>query len=159
MNSKNKIISPKFAHLFDISLVIGEAHDLGETPNGKKRIVQVVGGEFMGDRVRGNVRTESAADWVLIRPDLSIKLDVRLTLETVDNALVHMRYEGIRHASSKIAKQLLSNKRVDPGDYYWRISPFFETSSKKYNWMNKIVSFGMGEKNGHRVSYAVFELM
>ena len=113
----------------------------------------------MGDRVRGNVRTESAADWVLIRPDLSIKLDVRLTLETVDNALVHMRYEGIRHASSKIAKQLSSNKRVAPGDYYWRISPFFETSSKKYNWMNKIVSFGMGEKNGNRVSYAVFELM
>ena len=105
----------------------------------------------MGDRVRGNVRTESAADWVLIRPDLSIKLDVRLTLETIDNALVHMRYEGIRHASS--------NQHVNSGDFYWRISPFFETGSKKYSWMNKIVSFGMGEKNGNRVSYTVFELM
>ena len=58
----------------------------------------------------------------------------------------------------RLNTKLSSNKRVDPGDYYWRISPFF-MPHKKYNWMNKIVSFGMGEKNGNRVSYAVFELM
>ncbi len=149
----------QFKHLFDITLQIGNSHDLGATPYGDKKIVQVTGGQFSGQKISGNVRPESAADWVLIRPDLSIKLDVRLTLETNDNAMIFMRYEGIRHSSPEIAHKLAKNDSVDPQLYYWRASPFFETSSKQYLWLNNIVAVALGQKKESKVFYEVFEIL
>ncbi len=150
---------PEFKHLFDISLDIGVTHDLGETPHGRKRIVQVIGGDFQGERIKGTVNKESAADWVSISPNDSIRLDVRLTLQTDDNTLIFMRYEGIRHCSPNVAKRLSNNEPVDRDEYYWRTSPFFETGSEKYNWINNVVCFALGEKKGNVVSYNVFELL
>tara|TARA_B100000902_G_C27054927_1_gene786074 strand:+ start:383 stop:844 length:462 start_codon:yes stop_codon:yes gene_type:complete len=150
---------PQFKHLFDITLDIGNSHDLGSTPQGKKRIVQVTGGKFFGDRASGHVRSEAAADWVLVRPDKSIKLDVRLTLETSDRALIFMRYEGIRHSSPAIASKLANNEPIDPSLYYWRASPFFETSNHNYLWINNIVSIALGQKKENKVFYEVFQVL
>ena len=49
---------------------------------------------------------------------------------------------------------------VPPADYYFRTTPYFETSSEKYAWLNKIVAVGVGQADlskgwvGYRV-YAV----
>ena len=32
----------------------------------------------------------------------------------------------------------------DPGAYYFRTTPYFETSSEKYAWMNRICSIASG---------------
>ena len=46
---------------------------------------------------------------------------------------------------------------VDAGEYYFRVAPFFETASPKYDWLNRIV--GVGQRGPTDVSYTVHELM
>jgi len=48
---------------------------------------------------------------------------------------------------------------VLPSDYYLWTAPFFETSSSKYEWLNKIVSVAVGERQPDGVSYEVFEIL
>jgi hypothetical protein len=77
---------------------VGEpAQDLGPGPNGHRRIFVVKGGHFVGPRLKGIV-LPGGADWTLVGPDGSARLDVRITLCTDDDALIYARYEGALHA-------------------------------------------------------------
>jgi ubiquinone/menaquinone biosynthesis C-methylase UbiE len=38
---------------------------------------------------------------------------------------------------------------VDPMSYYFLMNPMFEPSSKKYDWMNRIISVGIGQRLTH----------
>ena len=145
--------------LFEISITVNPPHDLGATPLGTRRIVPVTGGSFKGKRVSGTVMPNAAADWILVRADGSVLLDVRLTLKTDDDALIYMSYRGIRHSSPEVAKRLARGESVDPTDYYFRTAPVFETGSDKYEWMNNIICVAVGERLAGEVKYAVFEIL
>jgi hypothetical protein len=84
---------------------------------------------------------------------------VRLLLRTDDNELILMTYSGRRHASPEVSARISSGESVGPSDYYLRTAPFFETSSRQYAWLNKIVSIGIGERVADGVTYDVFEIV
>jgi hypothetical protein len=84
---------------------------------------------------------------------------VRLLLRTDDDALILMTYRGVRHASQEVSARLARGEAVAPTDYYLRTAPFFETSSPRYEWLNKIVSVGVGERTADGVEYEVFEIL
>jgi hypothetical protein len=44
-------------------------------------------------------------------------------------------------------------------EYYFRVAPFFETASPKYDWLNRIVPVGVGQRGPTDVSYTVHELL
>ena len=71
-------------------------------------------------------------DWTLERADGVMELDLRVTLETDDGALVHMTFEGIRDDSAA-------------GAPYFRTLPRFETAARKYAFLNRLLSIGRGE--------------
>lgn len=119
----------------------------------------VAGGEFAGDRLRGTVLAHAGSDWLLERSDGAFQQDARVTLETDDHALIAMSYRGVRHASADVAARMARGEQVDPTDYYLRTSPFFETASDRYGWLNRIVSIGVGERLPDGVSYQVFEIL
>lgn len=48
---------------------------------------------------------------------------------------------------------------VSGTEYYLRTAPFFETSSPRYSWINRIVSVGIGERRADSVVYEVFEIL
>jgi hypothetical protein len=145
--------------LFDIAINVDPPHNLGVTPLGTRRIVPVTGGSFSGRRLSGTVMRSAAADWILVRHDGSVLLDVRLTLKTDDDALIYMTYRGIRHSSPEVAQRLASGETVDPSDYYFRTTPVFETSHEKYEWMNNIICVAVGERLASEVRYKVFEIL
>ncbi|NIO41349.1 MAG: DUF3237 family protein [Burkholderiales bacterium] len=145
--------------LFDISLALHPPHDLGVTPLGTRRIVPVSGGMFTGERLKGVVLPNAGADWILMRRDGSVQLDVRLTLKTDDDALIFMTYRGIRHSSPEVAQQLARGEKVDPAAYYFRTCPVFETSYEKYEWLNNIICVAVGERLASEVKYKVFEIL
>ena len=145
--------------LFDISLTLHPPHDIGETPVGTRRIVPVSGGRFVGDRLKGIVLPNAGADWVLVRANASVQLDVRLTLQTEDDALIYMSYRGIRHSSPEVSQRLMRGDKVDPSEYYFRTTPWFETGHDKYEWINNIVCVAVGERLVSEVKYKVFEIL
>ena len=145
--------------LFNITLTLHPAQEMGETPLGTRRIVPVSGGMFNGERLRGMVLPNAGADWVLMRNDGSVQLDVRLTLRTDDDALIFMSYRGIRHSSPEVSRRLMRGDKVDPSEYYFRTTPVFETSHDKYEWLNNIVCVAVGERLASEVKYKVFEIL
>lgn len=145
--------------LFDISLSLHPPQELGATPLGKRRIVPVAGGSFKGERLSGIVLPDAAADWILVRNDASVQLDVRLTLKTDDGALISMQYRGIRSSSPAVAERLARGEKVDPAEYYFRTAPYFETGSESYAWINNIICIAVGERLPSSVLYTVFEIL
>jgi uncharacterized protein DUF3237 len=145
--------------LFKITMALHPFQELGTTPLGVRRIVPVAGGTFEGERVRGTVLAQAGGDWLLMRADSVYQLDVRITLQTDDGALILMTYRGIRHASEDVSARLANGERVDPGEYYLRTVPAFETSAPQYRWLNNVVAVGVGERLPDGVIYNVFEIL
>src|SRR4029078_492962 len=95
------------AHLFTLTLdVDANFTDVGETPYGRRRIATVKGGHFEGGELKGTVLATPAGDWLLLRRDGILMLDVRLTLKTHDDHLVYMSYRGMPHGSSWVVEVL-----------------------------------------------------
>ena len=149
----------KSRHLFTITMKLPPVLELGDTPAGNRRVFTVSSGQFIGDRLRGEVLPQAGSDLLLVRLDGSSQQDVRLILRTEDGALILMTYRGVRHASAEVSARIARGEPVAPSDYYLRTAPFFETSSAKYAWVNKIVSVGIGERQPDGVTYEVFEIL
>ena len=145
--------------LFTLRLLVGsEMQVLGRTPFGDRRIAQVTGGRFEGPRLRGTVMP-GGGDWILLRPDGVLQLDVRLTLRTDDEQLDYMTYRGHRHGPADVMERLGRGEPVDPSSYYFRTAPFFETGSGTYSWLNGIVSVGVGSRVPEGPVYDVHEVL
>ena len=148
----------KTEHLFTISLEVPQIRDLGATPYGGRRIARVASGRFEGARVKGKV-LDGGGDWLLMRHDGVLQLDVRITLETDDGHLIYMTYKGFRHGPKDVIDRLNRGETVDPSLYYFRATPYFETSSEKYAWINKICCIATGQRQASGPTYHVFTIL
>ena len=153
------MIELAWRHLFSIKMKLPPTLELGDTPAGNRRVFTVSGGQFTGHRLRGVVLPEASSDLLLLRADRSYQQDVRLLLRTDDSAIILMTYRGVRHASPEVDSRVARGELVSPSDYYLRTAPFFETSSAKYSWLNRIVSIGVGERLADGVQYEVYEIL
>ena len=124
-------------YLMELSLDVAPQLDTGHT-----RIAPVTGGTFSGPRLKGTVHP--GADWITQVSGHS-SLDVRITLETDDGALIYMTYKGI------VAR--------NGNETYWRVTPVFNTASEKYDWLNHIVSVGKSKPIAGKVAYDIFQIL
>jgi hypothetical protein len=129
------------------------------TPAGERRLVPVAGGSFEGSRLRGTILPGAAADWALTRNDGVLVLDVRLTLEAEDGERFLMRYGGLRHGPAEAMARLARGEVVDPREYYFRTAVSFEAPMGKYDWLNKLIAIGVGERMKDGPRYSVFEIL
>lgn len=143
--------------LFVMRLQVLPIVDIGQTPGARRMVGLVPGGTFAGERLSGEV--VSAADWQDRRADGVVKLDVRAILETDDGALIAMTYQGLRHGPPEVMARLARGEPVDPADYYFRISPTFETAAPKYDWLNRVLALGTGHREPDGPVYSVFEVL
>ena len=147
-------------HLFTLSLTVDpNMADVGETPYGRRRIATVTGGSFEGQEIRGTVLPAPGGDWLTQRRDGIVTLDVRLTLKTHDEHLVYMQYRGMRHGPPWVIEALTKGEKVDPGQYYMRATPWFETASEKYRFLNRIVCVATGRREAAGPVYDVFQIL
>jgi hypothetical protein len=130
--------------LYKINLTLDAPVDIGKLPIGKRVIYPVTGGSFEGPKLKGKVRA-FGADWVLRLDSVTTRLDVKLLLETEDGQLISNTYTGIVYNNPN-------------GTTYWRITPVFETGSKKYEWLNYLLAVGVGSFSTGGVSYDVFAI-
>jgi hypothetical protein len=145
-------------HLLTARFEVSPARSLGMTPFGERRIVQITGGSFEGPQLRGVILPEGG-DWLLLRIDGILQLDVRATLQTDDGHLIYMTYRGVRHGPAEVIARLSRGETVDPSEYYFRTAPFFETGSDKYGWLNGIVSVATGERIPAGPIYTVYQVL
>jgi hypothetical protein len=116
--------------LMTLRLETAPVQDVGAGPRGTRVTFPVTGGSFEGERLRGKV-LPGGDDWTVRRADGVVELDLRVTLETDDHALIHMTFEGIRDDAP-------------PGVPYFRTLPRFETAAPKYAFLNRLLAVGVG---------------
>lgn len=143
-------------HAFDMQLSVNSPiADLGKTPLGGRLIADVMGGEVTGPKLNGRIQG-GGADWLLIRDDGVMQLDVRLTIAAEDGGLIYTRYEGLRHGPKEVMEKMARGEEVDPSQFYFRILPRFETSSPSHLWLNRHLFVGTGERNTQGPKYRIF---
>jgi hypothetical protein len=144
--------------LFVMRLKVKPMQIVGATPGAFRRIGVVPGGSFEGERLSGEVM-DGGADWQTLRGDGATTLDVRLVLKTKDDALIAMTYRGLRHGPPEILAQIDKGEAVDPASYYFRIVASFETAAAPYDWLNRILAVGVGDRQAGGPVYSLFEVL
>jgi len=133
--------------LMTVKVIAAPLQKLGAVPYGVRTFVPVAGGDFEGPRLRGRI-LPGGGDWLLLRSDGVLELDLRITLETDDHALIYMTFQGLRHGSPD-----------DPARYYFRTVPRFETSAEAYTFLNRIVAVGVGETRPDGAVHRIDEIL
>jgi Protein of unknown function (DUF3237) len=144
--------------LFTFVIDVAKPFVIGKTPAVDRRVGEVLGGRFEGERLNGKILT-SGSDWQQVRADGAWALDVRLVLETDDGHLIGMTYRGLRHGPKDVIDAIARGEEVNPASYYFRIVPWFETAADKYGWLNNIVAVGLGHRLPSGPIYQVFEVL
>jgi len=138
---------------------VAPAQNVGAVPLGTRRTAPIGGGTFEGPRLRGTVLPGGSADWLLLRADGVLEMDLRATLRTDDGALISMRSFGLRHGPPDVIAALGRGETVDPATYYFRTTPRFETGHPAYTFLNRLVAVASGDRRPDGPIYTIHELL
>ncbi len=131
--------------LMTLRLNTAPTQNVGPGPHGTRVTFPITGGSFEGERLRGKV-LPGGSDWTVKRSDGVVELDLRITMETDDGALIQMTFEGIRDDGA-------------PGAPYFRTVPRFETAEPKYSFLNRLLAVGTGEIRADGPVHVIEELL
>jgi hypothetical protein len=131
-------------YLGRLTIVRGESAVLLGAPSGTRLIAGLSGGRFEGPRLQARVVPVPGGDWATRRPDGSVRVDVRLLLETDDGAHILMTYVGVGVS--------------DGGSLSIRTAPLFETGDERYAWLNRVQAVGYGDTTDDGVIYELYAL-
>lgn len=96
-----------------------------------------------GERLTAHLKGKASADWLRVSPSGVGTLDVKVTLETDDGAIVHATYSG----------RLL----FDTMTAY--ATPLFHTGDERYLWLNRIQAVAKGHfEDASTLVYEMHEL-
>lgn len=148
----------ELSHVFDMQIILAAPKEVGTIATGNRRVIDITGGTFDGDRLRGKVLS-GGADYQLVKADGTAHLDARYTLETDDGALIYVQNEGFRHGPPDVLAALARGEDVDPSNYYMRASATLETSAEKYDWVNRAIFLNSGRRLAAAVELNMYEVL
>ena len=100
--------------MFVIRLEVMPLQVVGKTPGAFRRVGVIRGGEFYGKGLSGKV-LGGGSDWIVVRDDESVELDVRVVLQTDDDALIAMTYRcDAKHDQRKLVRVTSIDTRSAP---------------------------------------------
>lgn len=119
--------------------------DVPNGPSGTRMVVTVTAATFDGPKVTATMPAGVAGgDWLTIRDDGSMSLDVRLALRTDDGADIYVSYVGVGTTVDGVASI--------------RTSPRFETGDERYAWLNSVFAVGLGHRTDDGVRYDIYQI-
>lgn len=114
--------TPSLRHVFDIHAKCAEAFTVGDTPQGKRVIIPITGGEVSGD-VKGTIRSGGADYQLVDTVSGRTSLEAIYSFRTDDGAWIKVCNKGII--------------RPDDKNYYFMTAPTFEApQGTRYEWLN-----------------------
>lgn len=114
---------------------------IGETPEGHRINLFVQSGYVVGPRINATIRPEGG-DWMYIRSDGVGMVDIRITHETTDGALIYERAGGICDFGADGYAKIVGGQLS--GTYPFYATPTFVTAHAHWKWLNRCQGFGIG---------------
>lgn len=127
----------------------------------KLSICYFTGGEFHGDRLRGEV-LPGGGDWAIYRTRDHLDIEVRGVLKTHDGAIIYLRYDGMWRSSPGMLTEVLrpgGGSLFRPEEHYLRVFGRFETAATRYAWLNQILALGVGTLVPDGIRYEFLEVL
>jgi muconolactone delta-isomerase len=147
---------PQLSLVYRLEAALGQPLDLGETPQGHRRIVPLIGGTFAGPEISGTLLPGGSADWQVIQADGTTRADLRYTLRTRDGDLLYVQAAGGRHGTAEVLTRLARGEDVDASEYTFRTATRIETGSPDLDWLNKGVFVSVGGRQPSGVIYETY---
>ncbi len=147
---------PRLTKILRLEASVGEALDVGNVAQGRRRIVPLTGGTFSGPALNGALLPGTSADWQIVLPDGTALGDIRFTLQTEQGDVLYVRSQGIRHGSAEVLARLSRGEEVDASQYIFRTSTQIETAAPDLDWLNKGVFISVGGRQVGGVIYEVY---
>jgi len=129
-------------HEFTFTATLKPPLPIGPGPIGTRMYYEVMGGEIIGEWLRG--RLLGGGEWALIGPDGFLRIDVRLQVETHDGAHLYIQYSGLLELNEVVQVALASGAGTDYGEQYFFTNPRIETGDERYAWVNTTFFIGEG---------------
>ena len=148
----------EYRPLFTLEAKVSSPQTTPDGPYGERRFIPVTGGKFSGERISGEMLA-GGADCQLVRPDGVVEMDVRVTLKTDDGVTILMKSFGLRHAPAEVFARMAKGEKVERSEYYFREFVYFEAPEGQYDWMNKLIAVGIGERLPELVILDIFEIL
>lgn len=114
---------------------------LGDTPDGYRISFFVDDGRVVGPRIDAVVRRDGG-DWMCIRRDGIGLIDVRITYETADGALILDRAGGFFDLGPDGYAKVAAGQFTGTPPFY--ATPTFLTAHPDWRWLNRCQAFGIG---------------
>ena len=120
---------PSLTPVFRLEATVGEPLDLGDLPQGRRRIVPLTGGSSPGPSSAGHCFRARAATGRPSSPTAP-RSATSATHQTNDGDPLHIQSRGVRHGS----------------EYTFRTSTQIETAAPALDWLNKGVFISVGAR-------------
>ena len=152
----NVLPDPHLTRVYRLEATVGAALELGETTQGRRRIVPLTGGTFTGAELNGRLVPGASADWQIVLADGTALGDIRYTLETDGGDLLDVRSRSVRHGSPDVLARLGAGEDVDPSEYTFRAATQIETAAPALAWLNKGIFVSVGGRQAGGVTYETY---
>src|ERR1700722_3350649 len=154
--SSDRLPEPRLTRVYRLTATLGRPLDLGERPQGHRRIVPQTGGTFTGPELHGKLLPGTSADWQIVLPDGTSFGDIRYTLQTDGGDLLYVQSRGVRHGSAEVLARLGRGDDVDASEYTFRTATQIETAARQLDWLNKGVFISVGARQADGVIYETY---
>jgi hypothetical protein len=130
--------------LCTVAVVLDDFIVVGDGPAGTRLIAEVKSATVTGARLNGSLKGAASADWITMVGSI-VSLDVRVTFETDDGAIILSQYRGRTDFSTGGGAPIY-------------VAPTFETGDERYAWLNLVQAVGKGTLDGPKLDYEWYEV-
>jgi hypothetical protein len=147
--------TPSLSFLTTIEVAVGEPIEVGETPEGHRRIIPIVGGTVEGPALNGKV-LPAGADFQILKSGTLTELQAQYAIETDDGDRIYVSNFGLRSGSADDITALVRGESVPPERIYFRCSPRLSSAGERWAWLGSKIIVGTGERHPNAVRLNLF---
>ncbi len=140
-----------------LTVELGDVIELGTGRGAHRRIIPITGGQVEGEFIHGEI-LNVGADWQSVFEDGLAQLDTRYAMRTFDGAVIEIINFGFRHGPKDVLERLIHGKEVQTDEYYMRTIARLETGNPKYDWVNRMVFVGTGQRRKNSVEISLYSV-
>jgi hypothetical protein len=122
---------------------LGRTELVASTPRGRRIIGPIADSALEGERLTARQVGTAAADWLLMGPDGTVFIDVRIAFRTHDGARLFMAYTGRADWSTGVMSAPVFS------------TPRFETEDSRYAWLNPVLCAARGSVSERGAEYEI----
>jgi Protein of unknown function (DUF3237) len=144
-------------HLCDWSIELEPVQTI-PTPFGTRLTYVLKEGSCQGERLRGEF-LPGGGDWVMFGNDGIARVDVRATLRTDDDQLIHVTNSGVVVMDEETMSRWMAGEFLAQDQMYARTQPRFETAAEDYAWLNGVVTVAINQLGRAHVDYEIYRVL